>query len=43
MLYDSKIVKFDLIIYDIINEERRIFIVKKDDIIILAHRNNKDK
>ena len=43
MLYNSKIIKFDLIIHDVINEKRYIFIIKKDDIIMLAHRNNKNK
>ena len=43
MLYDSKVIKFDLIIYDVINEKRRMFIIKENDIIMLAHRNNKDK
>ena len=43
MLYNSKIVKFDLIIYNIINEKRRILVIKKSNIIILAYRNNKNK
>ena len=43
MLYDSKIIKFDLIIYGVINEERRIFTIKKNNIIMLAHHNNKNK
>ena len=29
MLYNSNIIKFDLIIYDVINKKRRIFIFKK--------------
>ena len=41
MLYDSKTIKFDLIIYDAINEKRYIFTIKKNDIIMLIHRNNK--
>ena len=43
ILYNSKIIKFNLIIHDAINEERYIFIIKKNDIIMLAHRNNKNK
>ena len=43
MLYDSKTIKFDLIIHDVINEERYIFTIKKSDIVILTHRNNKNK
>ena len=43
MLYDSNIIKFNLIIHDVINEKRYIFIIKKNDIIMLAHRNNKNK
>ena len=29
MLYNLNIINFDLIIYNVINEERRIFIIKK--------------
>ena len=29
MLYDLKIIKFDLIIYDIINKERHMLVIKK--------------
>ena len=43
ILYDSNAIKFDLIIYDVINEKRRIFVIKKNDIIMLIHRNNKNK
>ena len=43
MLYNSKVIKFDLIIYNIINEKRHIFAIKKDDIIIFIYRNNKNK
>ena len=43
MLYNSKIIKFDLIIYHVINEKYRIFVVKKDDIVIFIYRNNKNK
>ena len=43
MLYNSKTIKFDLIIYDIMNKKRRIFAIKKNDVIILAYRNNKNK
>ena len=43
MLYDSNIIKFDLIIYDVINEKRYMFVIKKDNIVIFAHRNNNNK
>ena len=43
MLYNLKTIKFDLIIYDIINKKRYILVIKKNNIIILAHRNNKNK
>ena len=43
MLYNSKIIKFDLIIYNVINEKRYMFIIKKNNIIILVYRNNKNK
>ena len=41
MFYNSKIIKFDLIIYNVMNEKRRIFI--KKNVIIFAYRNNKNK
>ena len=43
MLYNSKVVKFDLIIYNVINEEYRIFIIKKNNVVIFVYRNNKNK
>ena len=43
IFYNSNAIKFDLIIYDVINEKRRIFVIKKNDIIMLIHRNNKNK
>ena len=43
MLYNSKTIKFDLITHNAINEKRYILAIKKDDIIMLAHCNNKDK
>ena len=43
MLYNSKTIKFDLIIHDAINKERYMLAIKKDDIIMLAHRNNNNK
>ena len=43
MLYKSSVINFDLIIYDVINEKRRLLLIKKSDIIMLAHRNNKNK
>ena len=43
MLYESNIINFDLIIYNVINEKRRLFAIKKNDIIIFIHRNNKNK
>ena len=43
MLYKSNAINFDLIIHDVINEKRRLLAIKKNDIIILAHRNDKNK
>ena len=43
MFYNSKIIKFDLIIHDVINKERRILAVKKDDVIMFVYRNDKGK
>ena len=43
MLYKSNAINFDLIIYNVINEKRRLFAIKKNDIIIFVYRNNKDK
>ena len=43
MFYISKIIKFDLIIYNVINKKRYMFIIKKDKIIMLIYRNNKNK
>ena len=43
MLYDSNIIKFDLIIHDIINKERYMLIIKKNNIIMFIYRNNKNK
>ena len=43
MLYKSNAINFDLIIYNVINEERRLLLIKKNDIIMLIHRNNKNK
>ena len=43
VLYESSAINFDLIIYDVINKERRLLVIKKSDVIMLAHRNNKNK
>ena len=43
MLYNSKTIKSDLIIYDAINKERRMFIIKKNDVIMFIYRNDKNK
>ena len=43
MLYKSSVINFDLIIYNVINEEHRLFAIKKNDIIILIYHNNKNK
>ena len=43
MLYNLKTIKFNLIIHDVINEKCHIFAIKKSDIIIFIHRNNKNK
>ena len=43
MLYDSNVIKFDLIIHDVINEKRYILVIKKDNIIMFTHHNDNDK
>ena len=43
MLYDFEIIKFNLIIYNVINEKRYMLAIKKDNVIIFAYRNDKDK
>ena len=43
MFYKSNIINFDLIIHDVINEERYLFVIKKNNIAMLTHRNNKNK
>ena len=43
MLYKSNIINFDLIIYDVVNEERRLLLIKKKDIVMLVHCNDKNK
>ena len=43
MLYNLKTIKFNLIIHDVMNKERYIFAIKKNNIIIFIHRNNKNK
>ena len=43
MLYNANAIKFDLIIYDVINEERYMLAIKKNDIVIFIYRNNKNK
>ena len=43
MLYKSNIINFDLIIHNVINEERYLFSIKKNDIVMLIHRNDKNK
>ena len=43
MLYKSNIINFNLIIYDIVNEKCRLLLIKKSDIIMLAHYNDKNK
>ena len=43
MLYDSKTIKFDLIIYNVINKKRHMLAVKENNIIIFIYRNNKNK
>ena len=43
MLYKSNIINFDLIIHDVVNEKRHLFIIKKNNIVIFAYRNNKNK
>ena len=43
MLYDSKIIKFDLIIHGVVNKERYMLVIKEDNVIMLAYRNDKGK
>ena len=43
MLYSSKAIKFDLIIYNVRNEKRHMLAIKKNDIIIFIYRNDKNK
>ena len=43
MLYKSNIINFDLIIHDVINEKRRLLLIKKNKIIMFIHHNNKNK
>ena len=43
MLYDPKAIKFDLIIHDAMNKERRMLTIKENNVIMLAHRNDKNK
>ena len=43
MLYNLKIIKFDLIIYNVMNKKRYMFAIKKNNIIMLIYRNNKNK
>ena len=43
ILYKSNIINFNLIIHDVINEKRYLFVIKKNNVVMLAHRNNKNK
>ena len=43
MLYESNAINFDLIIYNVINEKRRLLLIKKNDIVVFVHCNNKNK
>ena len=43
MLYKSNAINFDLIIYNVINEKRYLLAIKKNNIIILIYRNDKNK
>ena len=43
MLYNSNAIKFDLIIYNVINKKHYMFAIKKNDIIIFIYDNNKNK
>ena len=43
MLYKLNVINFNLIIYDVINEERRLLAIKKNNVIMLVYRNDKDK
>ena len=43
VFYNLNIIKFDLIIYDVMNKERRIFVIKKNNVVMFVYRNNKNK
>ena len=43
MLYESNAINFDLIIHDIMNEERRLLAIKEGDVVMFIHRNDKNK
>ena len=43
MLYKSNAINFDLIIYNVVNKKRRLFAIKKNNVIIFIYHNNKDK
>ena len=43
VFYNPNAIKFDLIIYDVMNEKRRILVIKEGDVVMLAHRNDNDK
>ena len=43
MFYKSNAINFDLIIYNVINEKRRLLAIKKNNVIIFIYRNNKNK
>ena len=43
MFYKSNAINFNLIIHKIINEKHYLLLIKKNDVIMLAHRNNKNK
>ena len=43
MFYKLNVINFDLIIYSVINEKRYLLLIKKNNIVIFAHRNDKNK
>ena len=42
MLYKSNIINFNLIIHNVINEKRRLLLIKKNDIVLFIYHNDKN-
>ena len=43
MFYNSNAIKFNSIIYDVINKKHYMLVIKKNNIIIFVYRNDKNK